>query len=819
MDGESIMSEFSEFGFMEAVAAIVIQTAVRRMLAMVLMEKMRQETYPPDEEQFETMAVHMQELAAIDIQAAFRGWRARDSMIVDQEAIAMNRQELAAIKIEAAFRGWWVRDSLNVDNFCARRIQRAYRFFRARLSFVFDLHRIVIVQSLWRRKMAEDKARQILLASRPQSVTPSRQSPKVRNFLQQKVVIENAAAVAIQSRWRGYDAQMIYLFTLSSIIAIQTIVRRWLTKPWLDRYLTSIKPPARRSLKILDEVCTRTKKHSLHRAPADEAVGTLGEANLLRRAPTDEAFGTLGEVMFATDMAEQPVESPLLGTETDDEATADARHCTPPPKMENPSAIVNTEETITREKGRETNEHDRQNAKMSVSVADYWKSRDNGSARKALYRRKDMKPEVDGRINGKIIPELNEQASFQSEENSSQANAVKILVCGHCGSPQKTECRPLTKRNAATIDVHGSSEIESSPLPTKTEEEITLDAQHCITPPEMENSLTGVNIEMVTNGNLREGDKQNAKDFWKSRDTGSASKVLYRRKGVNPKVDDRIDGEIIPESNLQAFVHADDENNEQKHVHAVEVEDRDKTQKMKLPSLAESKAAQVDVQHSSEVESPSLPTETDDEAIFVAQHSIAITQSETENPPTSANINEDVMVTKEKLQEANTRQKMSSSAASFWKSRDKGSASKVLYRRRRRVKQVNAVVEKEDRESPKDMEIPLLADSKPAAIDVQKMESRPLVTDTDDEAASDAHSRTNPPEVENPPASEDMMAKEKTEEASELRKNAKLFGSVANFWKLREQGSESKSLYRRKDMQPVNQTSDWVSEDGPNTST
>lgn len=79
------------------------------------------------------------------------------------EAVPYHLYDIAATQIQAVFRGWWMRDSLNVDHFCACRIQRAYRSFKARMSFVFDIYRIAIVQSLWRRKLAQRKVEQMRL--------------------------------------------------------------------------------------------------------------------------------------------------------------------------------------------------------------------------------------------------------------------------------------------------------------------------------------------------------------------------------------------------------------------------------------------------------------------------------------------------------------------------------------------------------------------------------------------------------------------------------------------------------------------------------
>lgn len=625
------MSEFSEFGFMEAVAAIVIQTAVRRMLAMNLIEKMLHETYPSDEEQFETMAIHMQDLAAIQIQAAFRGW--------------------------------WVRDSLNVDHFCARRMQRAYRSFRTRMRFIFDVYRIIIVQSIWRRKMARDAARHLRWASRSQSVTPCWQSSKVRHFLKEKAAIEDAAAVAIQSRWRAYDAHMIYLYSLSSIMVIQSIARRWLTKPWLDRYLTSIDPRAKRLFKNLDEVCSRRKHSSEGHVPTRETSSQFdeGRAGATRyRVPTHESVGALGGAIRSAGIPEHSIESPPLATETDDEATADAQHRMSQPKMENPSASV--EEMMTREKVREANERDRKNAKMSGSVANFWKSQDKSSASKVLNHRNDMKPKVEGRNNGKRIPESNEPSLVQNDENKEQLNAVEGM---DRGNPQKRESPPPTENKEANTDFQLSSEMESSPLPTETGDEATADAQHRISQPEME------------------------------------------------------------------------------------------------------------------------------------------------NPPTSVSQERKEMMTREKVRDASKRDtrnaKMSISVANFWKSQDESSASKALYRRR--DGQVN-VVEQKDRGSPQDTEIPLLTERKARTVGVQcsscpeKMESLPLVMDTDNETAAGAQPLTNPPKImSSPPPT--------IEEANKLdRTNAKMSGSVANFWKSKDQGSANKALYRRKDMQPAKRTSD-----------
>ena len=114
---------------------------------------------------------------------------------VDQvalEAVPYHMYDIAAIQIQSTFRGWWVRDSLNVDHYCACRIQRAYRSFRERNSFVFDIYRIAIIQSLWRRKLAKkevDRLRRLKVqkdAEKSRRLAARREAEKVRRLAAQR---------------------------------------------------------------------------------------------------------------------------------------------------------------------------------------------------------------------------------------------------------------------------------------------------------------------------------------------------------------------------------------------------------------------------------------------------------------------------------------------------------------------------------------------------------------------------------------------------------------------------------------------------------
>jgi hypothetical protein len=108
------------------------------------------------------------------------------------EAIPYHMYNIAAIQIQSTFRGWWVRDSVNVDHYCACRIQRAYRSFRERMSFVFDIYRIALIQSLWRRKLAKkevDRLRRLKIqkdAEKSRRLAARREAEKVRRLAAQR---------------------------------------------------------------------------------------------------------------------------------------------------------------------------------------------------------------------------------------------------------------------------------------------------------------------------------------------------------------------------------------------------------------------------------------------------------------------------------------------------------------------------------------------------------------------------------------------------------------------------------------------------------
>lgn len=116
---------------------------------------------------------------------------------------ATNRMALA-IQLQSVCRGFIVRKRLERDHASATSIQTSWRSFFTRLNYQFQLLDVIIVQSVWRKKMAAKKA---------------------KNLRFQK---ETRAAAIIQTKWRSYDATMNYLHFLADVLICQSSVRRFL---------------------------------------------------------------------------------------------------------------------------------------------------------------------------------------------------------------------------------------------------------------------------------------------------------------------------------------------------------------------------------------------------------------------------------------------------------------------------------------------------------------------------------------------------------------------------------------------------------------
>lgn len=198
----------SYLNFIEAVAAVVIQTKVRQYLAATLVKKLR--------------------------------WRYGKRMVpssrtsqMSNNSISGNRHvghrhidspvdflTLAAVRIQAAFRGWWVRDCIAVDHYCATMIQKAYRGFLYRTRYLHLMYSIVTVQSLWRRQLARRKVHK-------------------RKFELVHYHMYDHAATVIQSKWRGFVCEMEYLRDYESILVVQSVSRGWIARRLISSWLRS----------------------------------------------------------------------------------------------------------------------------------------------------------------------------------------------------------------------------------------------------------------------------------------------------------------------------------------------------------------------------------------------------------------------------------------------------------------------------------------------------------------------------------------------------------------------------------------------------
>ena len=211
----------SEPEFIKVVAAIVIQTFFRRHLAY----KLTWRRYS----------------AVLKIQRFFHSvleQRRTNSVILKQ---APHRfYDLAAAQIQAAWRGWWVRDCMKVETYCASIIQCTFRAYSARLTFKFDIYRVIVAQSVARRFLV-----------------------RLRLVKEQKEI----AAILIQSQLRAYLAKKKSMRTLMDILIVQCMCRRFLARKKLERLRI------KRSLAKI--AAPLSKRSMLMRAPVTHSEKTL----------------------------------------------------------------------------------------------------------------------------------------------------------------------------------------------------------------------------------------------------------------------------------------------------------------------------------------------------------------------------------------------------------------------------------------------------------------------------------------------------------------------------------------------------------------
>ena len=222
-DDETVMSAFT---FIETVAAIVIQAAARRFLASRRAAKMKKAK--------QTLWTKLVDMNTSSVTKSMSleddNFRFDVSVQTDDNSFATNMYELAAVQIQSAFRGFWVRDCLDVDHYCATAIQTAYRTRSCRKKYIDVVSQIIIVQSWWRRNIARDLAADTLAyVIFIQAVFRGfRVRRRFKAYRAKKMRVRTMAATAIQANWRSFVGESHFIRLLVDVLIVQTIVRRWL---------------------------------------------------------------------------------------------------------------------------------------------------------------------------------------------------------------------------------------------------------------------------------------------------------------------------------------------------------------------------------------------------------------------------------------------------------------------------------------------------------------------------------------------------------------------------------------------------------------
>ncbi|KAG7364615.1 IQ calmodulin-binding motif-containing protein [Nitzschia inconspicua] len=236
---EQLSSSYVDF--IEAVAAVVIQTKVRQLLARIKVEEARQQQQLYNQESryenSEAMPYAQQNRSPVIIQKARTATKQKQ---LPRKDAALDFYTLAAIRIQAIFRGWWVRDCLAVDNYCATMIQKIYRGWLAVDASITKLYSIVRIQSFLRG---------CLVRKRLGSSSSERQ-------------VYNIAATMIQAQWRSFSCEMKFLRTYEDILLIQSVARGWITRRLIWSWLTAHHQKTFRRSQKLNETPSRNHRRS-----------------------------------------------------------------------------------------------------------------------------------------------------------------------------------------------------------------------------------------------------------------------------------------------------------------------------------------------------------------------------------------------------------------------------------------------------------------------------------------------------------------------------------------------------------------------------
>ena len=230
----------SAYVFIETVAAIVIQTAIRQFLAVLHLDSLRQtrDSYEVTQRvlSIEDMCVeefmNTSSRATSSVENEQNDYYYENLIDDDLDRATQDMYELAAVQIQSVYRGFWVRDCLDVDHYCATVLQRMYRGLRCRKDYARDMRRIVLVQSWCRRNIARENAANVLAYAI--IIQSAGRAYIVRKryclYLEKKLLINHAAATSIQSRWRSFVCEAHFIRVLVDVLIAQTVVRKWIAR-------------------------------------------------------------------------------------------------------------------------------------------------------------------------------------------------------------------------------------------------------------------------------------------------------------------------------------------------------------------------------------------------------------------------------------------------------------------------------------------------------------------------------------------------------------------------------------------------------------
>jgi hypothetical protein len=214
---------------------VVVQTAARQLLARIRVRKMRESQL--GESQKQRNAEYRQPQSLLSAPPTRRG----NPTNADRDMSKL-MFDLAAIRIQAAFRGWWARDCITVDNYCACIIQKNYRRYRCWETYLLNCYRIVKVQSVVRRKLAHDRAGTLLYcivviqAAFRGYVVRKRMGPQ-----RARILSPDRSATIIQSQWRSFSSEMNFLRSYEDVLVVQSIARGWITRRLIRSWLRAHK--------------------------------------------------------------------------------------------------------------------------------------------------------------------------------------------------------------------------------------------------------------------------------------------------------------------------------------------------------------------------------------------------------------------------------------------------------------------------------------------------------------------------------------------------------------------------------------------------